>query len=91
VRVKWGEIEALLLDYVNGLTPAEIDRVLEYRNLKGTVFHDPIGNILQHLVNHGSYHRGQITTLLRQLGATPVSTDMIGFYRQRAAQAQAAK
>ena len=87
VRVKWGEIEALLLDYVNGLTPADIDRVLEYRNLKGTVFHDQIGYALQHLANHGSYHRGQITTLLRQLGATPVSTDMIRFYRERAAQA----
>jgi uncharacterized damage-inducible protein DinB len=90
VRVKWGEIEALLLDYVNGLTPADIDRVLEYRNLKGTVFHDQIGYVLQHLANHGSYHRGQITTLLRQLGATPVSTDMIRFYRERAAP-QAAK
>ena len=48
-------------------------------------FRDPIGHILQHLANHGSYHRGQITTLLRQLGASPVNTDMIGFYRERAA------
>jgi uncharacterized damage-inducible protein DinB len=38
------------------------------------------------LVNHGSYHRGQVTTMLRQLGATPVSTDLIGFYRQQAGQ-----
>jgi uncharacterized damage-inducible protein DinB len=41
--------------------------------------------MLAHVVNHGSYHRGQVTTLLRQLGAAPPKpTDMIAFYRLRA-------
>jgi uncharacterized damage-inducible protein DinB len=40
--------------------------------------------MLQHVVNHGSYHRGQVTTLLRQLDAAPPeSLDLITFYRQR--------
>jgi uncharacterized damage-inducible protein DinB len=40
--------------------------------------------MLQHVVNHGSYHRGQITTKLRQLGAQPAkSLDMIAFYRSQ--------
>jgi len=85
VRAKWAEVEPRLHAYVNVLTAADADRVLEHRNVKGVVFRDQIGHILQHLANHGSYHRGQVTTLLRQLGATPVSTDMIGFYRERAA------
>jgi uncharacterized damage-inducible protein DinB len=38
---------------------------------------------MQHLVNHGSYHRGQVTTLLRQLGAQPILTDLMHFYRER--------
>ncbi|HET9131583.1 MAG TPA: DinB family protein [Terriglobia bacterium] len=37
---------------------------------------------MQHLANHSTYHRGQITTMLRQLGVTPVSTDLIAYYRQ---------
>jgi uncharacterized damage-inducible protein DinB len=45
--------------------------------------------MLQHLANHGTYHRGQITTLLRQLGAKATGTDLITFYRERAAQASA--
>ena len=47
--------------------------------------------MLQHMVNHASYHRGQVTTMLRQLGAAPAkSMDMIGFYReQRATQGRA--
>ena len=44
--------------------------------------------MLQHVVNHGSYHRGQVTTMLRQLGAAPPkSTDLITFYRERATRA----
>jgi uncharacterized damage-inducible protein DinB len=85
VRAQWAETESKLSSYVRGLSAADLGNILEFRNAKGVVFRDQIGNILQHLANHGSYHRGQITTLLRQLGATPVSTDMIGFYRERAA------
>jgi uncharacterized damage-inducible protein DinB len=40
--------------------------------------------MLVHIVNHGAYHRGQVTTLLRQLGApAPKPTDMIAFFRTR--------
>jgi uncharacterized damage-inducible protein DinB len=40
-------------------------------------------HMLQHVVNHASYHRGQVTTLLRQLGAAPPkSTDLITYYRE---------
>jgi uncharacterized damage-inducible protein DinB len=85
VRAQWAETESKLSSYVRGLSAANLDSILEFRNAKGIVFRDQIGHILQHLANHGSYHRGQVTTLLRQLGATPVSTDMIGFYRERAA------
>jgi uncharacterized damage-inducible protein DinB len=45
--------------------------------------------MLQHLVNHASYHRGQVATMIRQLGAKPIATDLIFFYRERAAQAKA--
>jgi uncharacterized damage-inducible protein DinB len=38
--------------------------------------------MIQHVVNHGTYHRGQVTMMLRQLGATPVGTDLILFYRE---------
>ena len=49
----------------------------------------PLWQLLQHVANHSTYHRGQITTMLRQLGAKATSTDLIIFYRERAAQANA--
>jgi uncharacterized damage-inducible protein DinB len=73
-----------LLKFVNALSQDDIDRVFEYKTLKFGLYRNPLWQSLQHLVNHGTYHRGQVTTLLRQLGATPVSTDLIHFYREGA-------
>lgn len=86
VRARWQEIEKDLLKFVRALSAEDLDRVLHYHNTKGNPFSDRMWQMLQHLVNHGTYHRGQITTLLRQLGATPVATDMIAFYREQSGQ-----
>jgi uncharacterized damage-inducible protein DinB len=45
----------------------------------GTPWTYPLWQMLQHLVNHSTYHRGQVTTLLRQLGAGAVATDFLVF------------
>ena len=69
--------------------PTRITRVFEYKMFTGQPASSPFWQMLQHLVNHGSYHRGQVTTKLRQLGAQPAkSLDMIAFYRSQAAAAR---
>jgi len=88
-RRRFAEIDRDLLDYVASLTAGDLQRVIEIRTTAGVPYAQPLWQMLQHLVNHGTYHRGQVTTLLRQLGAKAVSTDLIGFYRERAAQAKA--
>jgi uncharacterized damage-inducible protein DinB len=43
----------------------------------------PLWQMVAHVVNHATYHRGQVTTMLRQLGAAPAqSTDMITYFRE---------
>jgi len=63
------ELEMRLLGFVRGLAQADLDRVFEYKTLKFGVYRNPLWESMQHLANHGTYHRGQVTTLLRQLGA----------------------
>jgi uncharacterized damage-inducible protein DinB len=87
LRACWTQFEAELLSYVNGLSAADLERSFDYKDLKGNLHSNVLWQTLQHLANHGTYHRGQVTTLLKQLGAKPVGTDLIGFYRERAAQA----
>jgi uncharacterized damage-inducible protein DinB len=86
IRVVWTEHEQKVRGILARLGDNGIARIIEYRSLKGVPQAEPFWQILQHLVNHGSYHRGQVTTLLRQLGAAPPdSLDLIAFYRERSA------
>ena len=55
------------------------------RNAQGVEGRLPHWQIVLHLVNHGSYHRGQVMSLLRQAGIAPPATDLIAYYRSLAA------
>ena len=59
-------------------------RVVDYRDSKGNPYQTPVYQILLHLTNHNSYHRGQVTAFLRQLGHVPAAQDLIMYYRERA-------
>jgi uncharacterized damage-inducible protein DinB len=86
LRRAWREQEAGIRAFVEGLGEAGIGRVVEYKLLNGQPGATPFWQMLQHMVNHASYHRGQVTTMLRQLGARPAKgMDLIAFYRERAA------
>jgi uncharacterized damage-inducible protein DinB len=84
VRGAWSELEAKVRAFLAGLGEAGITRVFEYRLLNGSEGSSPFWQMLQHVVNHASYHRGQVTTMLRQLGAQPgKSMDLIAYYRTK--------
>jgi len=83
-RKEWAELEGEMREQLARLGPGAVERTIEYQDLRGNDQSDVLWQMLQHVVNHGTYHRGQITTMLRQLGAAPPkSTDLIAFYRER--------
>jgi uncharacterized damage-inducible protein DinB len=59
----------------------DFTRELKYLNYTGDAFTNSIEHIMIHVVNHGTYHRGQVATLLRQAGYEPVNTDFITYDR----------
>lgn len=62
------------------LTDADLALKATYTNLaRNKEWHLEIGQMLTHVVTHSTYHRGQITTLLRHLGKNGVSTDFLLF------------
>ena len=77
IRSRWQAVENERQVFLDALDPARLAEVLSYVNLQGQTFAYPLRRMLQHVVNHGTYHRGQITTLLRQLGAVPLATDLL--------------
>ena len=84
IRTAWSQHEAKMRAFLDQLGDEGVSRVFEYRLLSGQAGASPLWEMLQHVVNHASYHRGQVTTMLRQLGAAPAkSMDMIAYYRTR--------
>jgi uncharacterized damage-inducible protein DinB len=60
---------------------SDLDQIIEYQNSRGTKFENSIFEILFQAINHSTYHRGQINSLLKQNGIEPVLTDYI-FYKR---------
>ena len=84
IRTAWKELEPKVRSFLEGNNNDDLARRIEYRLINGQPGASIFWHMLQHVVNHASYHRGQVTTMLRQLGLTPPkSTDMIAFYRER--------
>lgn len=63
----------------------ELARRVEFTNSAGQACADRLDDILRHLVNHGSHHRGQIASQLRAAGRTPETLDFIVWRRKRVA------
>jgi uncharacterized damage-inducible protein DinB len=80
---EWQALETAQLAYMNDLTDADLDRLVRYTNFAGNDFAQPLWHLLRHMVNHSTYHRGQITTMLRQLGRDAVSTDLVLYFREQ--------
>src|SRR6185369_6098875 len=69
-----------LVDFVESSGENFLLTPLRYKNLAGEEYKNKISDIIQHVMNHSTYHRGQIITMLRQLGFTKLfSTDYITF------------
>lgn len=84
LRDRWVANERRLRAVVDGLDEAGLSGTFAYRLMNGTEGHAIVAEVLQHVVNHGTYHRGQVVTLLRQLGyPPPASLDLIAFTRVR--------
>jgi len=60
---------------------------VSYKDLKGNAYSQPVWQIVLHVVNHGTHHRGQVAGFLRAMGQTPPPLDLMAFYRAQAAAA----
>ena len=84
LRAAWHDLEIKVRGLLDELGEDGINRRMEYTLLSGQPGASIFWHMLQHVVNHASYHRGQVTTMLRQLGALPPkSMDLIGYYREK--------
>ena len=70
VRQKWAEVEKEQVEFIELLTDERLERMLPVRKTQVKLIY-----LMQHVANHSTYHRGQISLMMRQLGAAPQATD----------------
>jgi uncharacterized damage-inducible protein DinB len=80
VAAYWQGLEDERKGFIAGLTDEHFEQSITYENIKSERCTYTLGHMLQHVVNHSTYHRGQIVTLLRQLGHLPAKTDFLEFF-----------
>ena len=81
----WHGVELDVRRFVASVTEAGLSQPLTYTNLAGEQWTYALGEAMFHLLNHGTYHRGQVTTLLRQLGAEAPAVDYLVMQDMQAA------
>jgi uncharacterized damage-inducible protein DinB len=84
LRAAWEAQEVRVRAFVEQQGSAGIDSPFDYKLFSGVAASSRFGDMVQHVVNHATYHRGQVTTMLRQLGAKPAtSMDFIAYRREK--------
>ena len=77
------KLDSVMIEFTNEISDDELESVLDYQNFKGEPFQDKMGQLLLHLFNHQTHHRGQLTTLFSQMGIDVGATDLPVMWRSR--------
>lgn len=80
--VLWKKTSANLRSFIDEFPEEKLQSNLVFRRINGDEYSMPYYELFAHVINHSSYHRGQLVTMLRQAGfANPASTDLLNYYR----------
>jgi uncharacterized damage-inducible protein DinB len=77
IKERWSAVERDMREYVGGLKEDGLALPWTITNTRGQEWTYPLWRMILHLTNHQSYHRGQVTLLLRRLGAHPPAVDFL--------------
>ena len=88
VKKRWLDVQTSQAAFVDSLTTERLRRVGRYRNRKGETWEYALWRQLQHAFNHSTYHRGQVTNMLRQLGGRTVTTDYLAYWDEEGSAAR---
>ncbi|RAI98443.1 putative damage-inducible protein DinB [Chitinophaga skermanii] len=80
INQQWASQSKAYIQFIEKATPQKLSHVYGYYNFQKQYFKLPVEVTLAHVFNHNTFHRGQLITMLRQVGVTKLpSTDMTTF------------
>jgi uncharacterized damage-inducible protein DinB len=78
----WEQVSSDTAEFLGSLTDDRLQEQMTITTTTGKQFIHTYQQMMQHLVNHSSTHRGQVSAMIRQLGSRPPAIDLIAYYRQ---------
>jgi uncharacterized damage-inducible protein DinB len=82
LKTLWEKAGYETAKFLSTMTDRNLQDTFTMITAKGETLTHVYWQAFQHMVDHSTYHRGQVITLLRQLGVRPPSTGLIMFYRE---------
>ena len=79
IHEEWRRINAGRKEFIEGLTDADLDKEISFTRINGESDRAKLWFLLHHVANHATYHRGQVASQLRMVGAVPPSTDLLRY------------
>ncbi len=87
LQVEWPALGERWQRWAQGITDESAQAMVSYTDLKGRPWTQPLWQLILHVVNHGTHHRGQVAGFLRTMGHLPPVLDLVAYYRQLGAAA----
>jgi len=84
LKTAWEKVGLETAKWLGAMTDRSLQETFTMTTSAGVTYRHTFAQAFQHVVDHSTYHRGQIITLLRQTGMTPPNTGLITFYRETA-------
>ena len=84
VRNAWVAVGFETAKFLGAMTDRKLQDTFTMKTSKGDTYTHIYWQAFQHMVDHCSYHRGQIVSMMRQQGTAPPTTGLINFYRETA-------
>jgi uncharacterized damage-inducible protein DinB len=81
---EWPALLDVWKQWAAGLNDQTLAERASYLDFKGNPWTTPYWQIILHVVNHGTHHRGQVSGFLRGMGHVPPPLDLMAYYRERA-------
>lgn len=82
LRTAWEKVGYETARFLGTMTDTKLQGTFTMTTSRGDTFSHTYWQAFQHVVDHSTYHRGQVVTMLRQLGRVPPATGLISFYRE---------
>ena len=80
LQTEWPALQERWKQWATGLTDEAARAEVAYRDMRGKPWSKPLGQLVLHVVNHGTHHRGQVAGFLRSMGHTPPQLDLVRYY-----------